>query len=58
VKAIAHSQTVMRAHSRPREGVASLAYDARIHDDMPASTFIVLAEFTTSARSCMLPEVQ
>src|SRR4051812_35772620 len=27
--------TVMRGHSRPKDGVASLAYDPRIHDEQP-----------------------
>jgi hypothetical protein len=26
---------VMRGHSRPKDGVASLAYDPRIHDEQP-----------------------
>jgi hypothetical protein len=25
----------MRGHSRPKDGVASLAYDPRIHDERP-----------------------
>jgi hypothetical protein len=48
----AESAIVIAGHSRPKDGVASLAYDPAIHDDSPR---VAAESFVTAARTAWMP---